>query len=158
MHGRGTFQFSDEQRRRLRVHLERGGFLFANSICSAEAFTSAFQSEMQKMFPNAQLQKIPQSDPIFSDAYGGFNIGTLELRASSRAPGQPRTTASRPVPPELFGIRSADDERWMVVFSPNDVSCALEKASSSECRGYTQQSALKLAANVMMYVIGHDLQ
>jgi hypothetical protein len=154
MHGRGTFEFSEEQRRRLRQHLERGGFLFANSICSADNFSTSFQSEIRKIFPNAQWQKIPLSDPIFSDNYGGFKIDTLDIRLPERTRGQQRTvTQTRQVQPELFGIRLADDDRWLVIFSPHDVSCALEKTNALEWRGYTRQSALRLAANVILYAI-----
>ena len=32
-HGRGAFQFAEGEHQRLRTHLERGGFLFANAIC-----------------------------------------------------------------------------------------------------------------------------
>ncbi len=40
MHGRNNFQFTEEQRSALRVYLEVGGFLFADSICSSPQFTS----------------------------------------------------------------------------------------------------------------------
>jgi len=157
MHGRGTFQFSEEQHRRLRTHLERGGFLFANAICSAEPFTTAFQSEMTKVFPNAKWERIPLNDPIFSDDYGGFKIDSLDMQLLERTPGQQGTIAkTRPIQPELYGIRLSDNDRWLVVFSPYDVSCALEKASSLECRGYTQRSALQLAANVILYAVAYD--
>jgi hypothetical protein len=153
-HGRGTFELDDEHRKRLRQYLERGGFLFANAICSAEPFATSFQAEMKKVFPNAQWQRIPLSDPIFSDTYGGEKIGTLEVRLPLRLPGQERTmTQSRQVPPELFGMRLSDEDRWLVVFSPFDVSCALEKTNSLECRGYSRESALRLAANVILYAI-----
>ena len=156
MHGRGIFEFSEEDRRRLRLHLERGGFLFANSICSADNFSTSFQSEMKKVFPNAQWQQIPLSDPIFSDNYGGFKIDSLDIRLPERTPGQQRTVApTRQVQPELRGIRLSDDDRWLVVFSPNDVSCALEKTNSLECRGYTRQSAAQLSANVILYALEH---
>ena len=156
-HGRGTFQISDEgQRRRLRIHLERGGFLFANAICSADPFAASFQAEMQRVFPNAQWERIPASDPIFSDDYGGFPIDTLEVRQIERAPGQQGTRAqTRRIQPELFGIRLPGIDRWVIVFSPRDVSCALEKTNSLECQGYTQGSALKLASNVILYALGH---
>ena len=156
-HGRGAFQISEEQQRRLRLHLEWGGFLFANAICSAEPFAESFQSEMRKVFPNVQWESIPLSDPIFSDVYGGFKIDTLNVRQIERIPGQEGTRVrERQVQPELYGIRLSNDDRWVVVFSPHDVSCALEKTSSLECRGYTQESALRLAANVMLYAIEHQ--
>ena len=155
-HGRGTFQLTGEQQRKLRTHLERGGLLFANAICSAEPFAESFQAEMKKVFPNAEWKPIPLSDPIFSDNYGGFKIDTLDIRLPERTPGQQRTvTQTRQRPPELLGLRLTDDDRWLVVFSPYDVSCALEKTSSLECRGYTPQSALKLSANVILYAIEH---
>jgi hypothetical protein len=152
-HGRGAFQFSEEERRRLRTHLERGGFLFANAVCSDERFASAFQSEMQKTFPNAEWKKIPLDDPLFSDHYGGFKIDTLDVRLPERTPEQ-TITRTRQIQPELYGIRLSENDRWLVVFSPYDVSCALEKASSLECRGYSQRSALLLSANVILYAIG----
>jgi hypothetical protein len=156
MHGRGTFQFSEEQHKRLRVHLERGGFLFANAICSAEPFAAAFQAEMQKVLPNAKWERIPLNDPIFSDTHGGFKIDTLDMRLPERIPEQQKTiTRNQQVQPVLYGMRLADEGRWLVVFSPNDVSCALEKASSLECRGYSQQSALRLASNVILYGTAH---
>jgi len=156
-HGRGTFQISDEgQRRRLRTHLERGGLLFANAICSADPFTASFQAEMQRLFPNARWERIPPGDPVFSDDYGGFRIDTLNIRQVERTPGQQGTRAlTRQIQPELFGIRLSENDRWAVVFSPYDVSCALERTSSLECRGYTQESALKLAANVILYALAH---
>jgi len=153
MHGRGAFQFSEEEHKRLRAHLERGGFLFANAICSAENFTTSFQNEMKKVFPNAELKRIPQNDPLFSDTHGGFPIQELDMRQPERAPGQGTVTRTRRVQPELYGIRLSDEHRWRVVFSPNDVSCALEKTSSLECRGYTQRAALQLSTNVMLYAL-----
>jgi len=155
MHGRGTFQFSEEERKRLRTHLERGGFLFANAICSAPSFTESFQTEIKKVFPNAEWKRIPQNDPLFSDIHGGFAIQELDVRQSERAPGRGTVTQTRQVQPVLYGIRLSDENRWLVVFSPEDVSCALEKTSSLECRGYTQRAALQLSANVLLYAIDH---
>jgi hypothetical protein len=155
-HGRGTFELNDEQRKRLRMHLERGGFLFANAICSAPQFAESLQSEMKKVFPQAEWKKIPVGDPIFSDNYGGYKINTLEVRLPQRAPGQGKTvTQSQQVQPELLGMRLSEDDRWLIVFSPYDVSCALEKTNSLECRGYSQESALRLASNVVLYAIEH---
>ena len=94
------------------------------------------------------------SDPIFSDTYGGFRINTLEVRLPERIPGQQGTiTQNRTIQPELWGIRLSDDDRWLVVFSPYDVSCALENTSSLECRGYSRNAAMQLAANVILYAI-----
>ena len=41
--------------------------------------------------------------------------------------------------------------RWAVVFSPLDLSCALEAHESLQCRGYTRQDAARIALNVLVY-------
>lgn len=155
MHGRNSFQLTADQRDRLRKHLLYGGFLFANSICSSRIFTESFQAEMQKMFPDIQLQLIPLDDPLFSDEYGASLIEMLELRVPEQAPGRRTVTATRKVPPELYGIRLENEDRWAVIFSPHDVSCALEKANTLECRGYSPDSAMQIAINVLMYALEH---
>lgn len=153
MHGRNGFRFTEVQREKLQKHFESGGFLFANSICSTKTFSEAFRAEMQKIFPDHPLEKIEADDPIFSEEYGGMKIETLELRIPEQSPGRKMIAPVRKVVPELYGIRLED--RWVVVFSPNDVSCSLEMANSLECRGYTRSSAMQLAVNVLLYSLGH---
>jgi hypothetical protein len=55
----------------------------------------------------------------------------------------------RQVPPKLEGVRMGD--RWAVIFSPYDLSCALEKQNSLECTGYSRDDAEKIALNVLLY-------
>ena len=43
------------------------------------------------------------------------------------------------------------DGRWAVVFSPFDISCALESHQGIGCRGYTQQDAARIGLNVLLY-------
>jgi hypothetical protein len=53
------------------------------------------------------------------------------------------------VPPELEGLKFG--ERWGVVFSRYDLSCALEKQDSVECQGYTREDAARIGVNVVLY-------
>ncbi len=55
----------------------------------------------------------------------------------------------RRVPPELEGIKL--DDRWAVIFSPYDISCALEKHGTLECQGYTREDAGRIGLNVLLY-------
>ncbi|MDR2115391.1 MAG: DUF4159 domain-containing protein [Planctomycetaceae bacterium] len=155
MHGRTAFQFSPEQRKNLKEHLKRGGFLFVNAICSAKTFTDSFHQEMQTMFPEISFQAIPLNDPLFSDEYGGFEIKTLEVRLPEQSPGRKIVAPVRQEEPKLYGLKFAEEDRWAVVFSPYDVSCALERANSLECRGYTQDSAIQLSVNILLYALEH---
>lgn len=151
MFGRLAFQFSPEQRKMLRQHLERGGFLFVNSICSSKAFTESLTDEMLQMFPDSPLQPIPHNDPLFSDHFGGFKIETVELRQPEQSPNRAVVTGLRNEKPELYGIRLGAGNRWAVVFSPNDIACSLETSNVSGCRGYTPNSAMQLAVNFLLY-------
>ncbi|HPZ83693.1 MAG TPA: DUF4159 domain-containing protein, partial [Thermogutta sp.] len=55
----------------------------------------------------------------------------------------------RQVRPELEGIRLED--RWVVIFSPYDLSCALERQQAIGCRGYSPEDAARIGINVLLY-------
>ena len=58
------------------------------------------------------------------------------------------------VPPELDGIQI--DGRLAVIFSPYDISCALEQHEALQCRGYTREDAARIALNVLLYSLSPD--
>jgi len=51
--------------------------------------------------------------------------------------------------PKLEALKVGD--RYRVIFSPFDISCALESGTSSSCYGYSVDDAAKIAANVLLY-------
>jgi hypothetical protein len=153
MHGRTAFRWNDAQRKSLRTFLQRGGFLFANSICASEAFTQSFRREMSELFPQKELADIEAGDSLLGEKYGGFDLEEVTLRIPQRRRGEGTEVAERTGPPDLEGIRIED--RWAVVFSPFDVSCALEKSNSLECKGYNQEDALRIALNAVLYALEH---
>jgi hypothetical protein len=150
MQGRTAFRLTDAERRRLRQYVERGGVIFANSICASDAFTESFRREMAAIFPDHPLEGIPPTDAMLTPGYGGFDLSTVTRHDPEKATGAgPMKVAERKVAPTLEGVKLAD--RWVVVFSPYDISCALEKHNSLECRGYTRQDAARIALNVLLY-------
>lgn len=150
MHGRHDFQLSPAERKQLREYLTNGGIVLADSICASEAFTKAFRRELLASLPGERLVKIPDDDPLFTDTYGGYDIRQVTLRDPEPANGDgPIEGRERKTPPQLEGIRLGD--RWAVIFSPYDLSCALEKHVAVECRGYSQKDAAKIGLNVLLY-------
>ena len=123
----------------------------ADSICAGQAFTDSFRSEMAAIFPDHKLEPIPASDPLLGTTYGGFDLRTVSRRDPEAAPtaGGPLEATTRKVPPELEGINFRD--HWGMIFSPIDISCALEKHDSLECRGYTREDAARIGINVLRY-------
>ena len=53
--------------------------------------------------------------------------------------------------PFLEGLRI--DGRLAVIFSPYDMSCALENHASMECKGYTKEDAARLGLNIVLYAL-----
>lgn len=153
MHGRQAFSFDPARREQIRQFLERGGSLLADSVCASPAFTAAFREEMAAILPGATLEEVPPDDPLFTKGeYGGYDIRTVTLREPAGGDG-PITSRKRQVPPRLEGIRLGD--RWAVIFSPYDLSCALEKQNSMECTGYGRDDAEKIALNILLYSLNH---
>ncbi len=155
MHGRHDFRFTPAERESLKTYLENGGTLFADSICASKQFADAFRREIQATLPEGQLQRIPASDPLFTDAAGGYDIRHVSRRDPVEAQAnQPLRSRVREVEPQLEGI--AINGRWAVIFSSYDISCALEKHEALECRGYTRDDAARIGLNVLMYALTPD--
>ncbi|NQU24419.1 MAG: DUF4159 domain-containing protein [Candidatus Nealsonbacteria bacterium] len=150
MHGRHRFRLTTTERQQLKTYIERGGMLFADSICASKAFTESFRSEMATMFPDRKLVRIPADDPMLATKYGGSSLKSV-TRREPRQQGDdgPMKTLDHKGPPDLEGIEV--DGRWGVIFSRYDVSCALEKHNSLECHGYTREDAAKIGLNVLLY-------
>jgi len=150
MHGRHRFRLTETERKQLRTYLERGGMLFADSICGSSAFSQSLREELSAIFPDHRLEPIPADDPIWTQAYGGYDVRQVRRRDPQAAgAGGGLEAAVRRVPPQMEGIRLGD--RWAVIFSPYDVSCALEQHDSLECRGYLRDDAARLAVNIVLY-------
>jgi hypothetical protein len=96
------------------------------------------------------LERIAPDDPLFTDAFGGFDIRQVTLRDPMTASGdQPIAAREREVEPQLEGVKL--EERWAVIFSPFDISCALESHEAVGCRGYTRQDAARIGLNTLLY-------
>lgn len=150
MHGRTAFRLTPAERDQLRSFLTRGGILFANAICGSPAFADSFRHEMTLVFPKTPWEQVPTTDPLWTSKFGGFELKTVARRdPQPSTPGGKLQAAIRQVPPWLEGIQW--DGRWVVLFSPYDLSCALEKHDSLECHGYTRDDAARIAINVILY-------
>ncbi len=146
MHGRSQFSFTDEQITRLREHLQRGGTLFADACCGRQPFDTAFRAMAKKMFPDAELKQIPLTHELFGSSRGGDPLG-FDLAKVQYTKTMPRTEGE----PFLEGIEL--DGRYVLIYSKFDIGCALERHQGSDCRGYTHESAIKIATNVVLYAL-----
>jgi hypothetical protein len=152
LHGRRSFSFTPTERKAIKDYLDRGGFLFADSICASKEFADAFRAELKAIYPEASFTRIPPSHPMFSEEFLGFNLQSVTLRDPTiRTEDDPLEARLVKTTPLLEGLEV--DGRYVAILSPYDISCALEKGASLECKGYTQQDAARVAANVILYAL-----
>jgi hypothetical protein len=153
MHGRHSFRLTPLERKQLKTFLEeRGGVLFADAICSNQEFAESFRHEMKTLFPDNALERIPVNHPLFTPEFGGAPLSSVSRRVTQQAGenGQLRAVV-REGEPYLEGLRIGD--RLAVIFSPYDLSCALESREAIDCEGYVRADAAQIGMNVILYAL-----
>ncbi len=151
MHGRNSFRLTPNERKQLREYVERGGTILIDSICSSKAFTEAVRAELKEIFPQDELVTIPANHELMTNKHGGFDLSQVTLRQPRGANQQPLQANKKIGPPVLQGIKQ--QERYGVIFSPYDLSCALERQDTLECEGYSRDDAERISLNVLLYSI-----
>jgi hypothetical protein len=140
LHGRSAMAFSEDQMANLRQHLDPGGgTLFADAACGSAAFDASFRAFIKALLPNAPLVPIPPTDEIYTRKVGFDLAGSRTTRALGGDRGLPL----------LEGVKL--DKHWAVIYSKYDIGCALEQHSGPDCAGYDRESALRIAANIVIY-------
>ena len=146
--GVGGIAFSTADIAALRVYLNAGGMLFADSSGGKTAFTHSCALLIQSLYPGSKLEDIPAHSPLITGTIpGGVNASKVTYRQYGADANHPRTT------PQLFGIRL--NHRWAVVFSSKDITSGLLGTNTWAIRGYSPRSAQSLACNILMYAIAH---
>jgi hypothetical protein len=150
-HGRHNFKLSEDERKQLKKYLQRGT-LIADAICANKEFADAFRREINSLFAEEgiKLEPIPANHAMFTDKYGGYDLSQVTRREPHRRTGEaPLQARQRKEAPVIEGLKIGD--RYAVLFSPYDLSCALEKHDSLECEGYTREDAERIGLNLLLY-------
>jgi hypothetical protein len=153
MHGRRPFRWSADEREALAQYLRRGGFLLVDSICASETFAESFRREMRSVLPDSPLQPVAPDHPMLTTTFQGYDLASVQLRnpGGGADSNDPLRTRIERIAPVLEGIEI--EGRLVVVFSPYDLSCALENQASIECKGYVREDAAKIGINVLLYAM-----
>jgi hypothetical protein len=140
IHGRAALSFNKDDLEALRRHLDPGGgTLFADAACGAPAFDAAFRRFAAELLPNNPLVAIPHDDELFTTRVG-TDLSKVQYTKGAGG-GQDF--------PQLEGIKIND--HWVIIYSKYDIGCALERHTGIECKGYTYESAIKIAGNIVIY-------
>jgi hypothetical protein len=140
IHGRAALSFSRDDMDVLRHHLEPGGgTIFADAACGSPAFDAAFRRFVAELLPNNPMVPIPNIDPLMTKEVGADLRDVTYTKAAGGGQGFP----------QLEGVKIND--HWSIIYSKFDIGCALERHTGIECKGYTYESAVKIAGNIVIY-------
>src|SRR5207245_6387254 len=78
MTGEGAFELTADERKNLKLYLEKGGFLLASAGCSSKEWGDSFTRELEAIFPNPKLTEVPMDHPIFRTV---FDVPRLDTKA-----------------------------------------------------------------------------
>lgn len=136
--GHGNIRFSEEELRRLRLYLERGGFLFANDDYGLD---KSFRRELQRAFPDKELVQLPPSYGIFQTPFSFPN-------------GLPKIHDHDGDPPQAWGL--FHEGRLIVFYNvSSDIADGWDDPAVHNDPPEKRREALKMGVNVIVWALTH---
>ncbi len=134
MTGHGNVVFSEAEAKNLRTYLLSGGFLHIDDNYGMEPY---LRKELQKVFPDKELEELGRDHPIFNQAYP-FPSGLPKIHEHD---GQR---------PQAFGI--SHEGRLVLLFTfETDLGDGWEDPSVHNDPEEVRQQALRMGANIIQY-------
>ncbi len=144
--GTGAFHVPWRQETQLHLFLSQGGTLFADAAGGSRAFARSFRRMVVDIYPTKSLVSINLSSAIYAGSMPDSHAaGVVKYR---------RAFISRhgySLQPRLLGIRRHG--RWVIIFSPQDITGGLVGLHTWGIDGYEPKSAQTLAANIVLYSV-----
>jgi hypothetical protein len=152
LHGRKPVSFDADAADNVKANLQTGGLLLVDAACNDfkgwKEFDRSFREATEKMW-GQKLVAIPADDPLMKIAgQAGIDLRHVRCRREN-AEGTGPEKEMQTYPVHLEGIKV--DGRWVVVYSKYDLGCAIEGHKSADCLGHDKESALRVAAAVVLY-------
>ena len=134
--GHGNIRFTDEEVRRLREYLMRGGFLHVDDNYGLD---ESFRREIARVFPDRPLIDVPLSHPIYHIVYD-FPRGLPKIHEHDGKPARG------------FGIFLAD--RLAVFYShESDLGNGWEDQGVHDDPPEKHEAALRMGVNLFVYAV-----
>ena len=144
MTGHREFTWDKDEVARLQKYLKAGGILMADACCGRMSFDMAFRREIQKVFPEQKLQRLPLDHPLLHCHY---DVKTVDYTPRVREDFGPFDT------PELEGLTI--DGKLAVVYSKFDLGNGWEQFPHAYAYGLKDDSALQIGTNAIVYAMTH---
>lgn len=148
--GRRKFVLSEPEKVALREYFQNGGALIGDAVCGSQEFADAARVQLNEILPGSTWKKVSADHPILTNEFRGFDIRRVSIvNPGVGGKGQALQVQKHEGPPVLEMLMWND--RCVAVFSPLDISCALESRQSTQCRGYPRSDAAKIGINMLLY-------
>ncbi len=135
MNGHGTVKFTEEEAKRLRDWMLRGGFLWADDNYGMDR---SFRNEVRKLFPDRSLVELPNDHVLYMSFY------TL--------PGLPKIHEHDGKPPQSLVIQ--DQGRIVLLYTyESDIGDGLEDPDVHKDPPERREAAMQMAVNILMYAL-----
>ena len=134
MTGEGAFSLNDDERRNLKLYLEKGGFLLASAGCSSKEWSDSFTREMETIFPDRKLGDVPMAHPVFRTV---FNVQRLDMSHGGEAKLQGLTIGGKIV----------------LIFSADGLNDTATMHGCCCCGGNEIKNSQKVNANILVYAL-----
>lgn len=136
--GHGNIFFTNEEVKNLKNYLISGGFLHISDNYGLDKY---IRRELKKVFPDIQLQKIPNNHPIYHQTFS-FPKGLPKIHEHDKKPAQG------------FGLFYKN--RLIVFYDyESDLNDGWEDAVVHNNSKETRVKALKMGANIIEYAFKH---
>lgn len=137
--GHGNVRFSPAEAERLRDYLAGGGFLHVDDNYGLDEH---IRRELEKVFPEKELQEVPFSHPIYNLVYEFPN-------------GLPKIHEHDGEPPQGFGLFDASGRLMVFYTVESDLGDGWEPTSVHDNPPEKRRAALRMGANILTYAMTH---
>ena len=133
MTGEGAFTLTEEERKNLKLYLEKGGFLLASAGCSSKEWGESFAREIDAVFADRKLTEVPMSHPIFRTLYDVARLDTKQEDA------------------RLLGLSIGG--KIVLIYSPDGLNDTTTMHGCCCCGGNEIKNSQKINANILVYAL-----
>ena len=154
----GTARFSDEEVKRLRQYLLKGGFIWVDDFWGEEAWWQ-WVEEIQRVLPKKDfpIRPIAPDHPIFRTLFQVSKLPQIPSIAHwRRSGGETSERGAESAVPQMYAISDAHDRIMVLMTHNTDISDAWER-EGEDPRFFYQFSpdGYAVGINVLMYTMTH---
>ena len=143
LEGYTHFKLSDDEVARLKLYLERGGFLLAEARCGSPQFDQSFRLLVRRLFGEDSLQILEPEHRIYRAAFDTTKVRYRRAIRDQHPDGIP----------ELEAV--SVDNRIGIVYTRYDLGCGWNGQHCPGIPGLEPASARALGANIIVYALTH---